>query len=421
MLLRGGGESGPVGDYRVWINSAPEGAEVFLNDQSYGKTPLQLSDLADGEYHLRLEYPEADPIDTQFTLTGQEQVTFPNFIITKEVYVNSIPQGAKVFVDGRPTELTTPALVNVPVMDSVNIRLEHAKSDYPVKLAGFKAGSGEFTADDDYLWETNFNESEGHWELIGRFLKEITISSKPQGADVMIEGREVPIGQTPGKMRVPFGSTKLILVKSGFGAKVRAISIDEHFRGSLFYEMFRNVKINAVGKSNPQGGDIGATIYQLESEGKISQLDEKTPTEMLLSGVEHRLFFKRKGYHDTSVIIGVNQNNLKVVMSSEAEDQSTQQVAEEPEYDENKANLLFVFIDRKSKDPIEGVDVIAEVKESRERILLGTTNEFGRLSVMIDPGKYKFISEKEGYREWDDGESIDAGKSYEYRKKLRKD
>lgn len=422
LLLRGGGESGPVGDYRIWINSAPEGAEVYINDQLYGKTPLQLSDIDNGEYELRLNHPQADPVDTQFILTEGSQVTFPNFILTREVYVNSIPQGARVYVNSSETDLITPALVDVPIMDSVNLKLEHDNSRYPVKLSGFDAESGEFKADDDYIWEKNFNEEANRWELTGRFLKEITISSKPQGADVLIEGRETPIGQTPGKMMIPFGSSKLTLVKAGFETKIRTVNIAADFKGSLFYEMFRQVRIGAVDKSNSNGPDLGATVYKIESEGKVSQVDEKTPAQMLLSGVEHRIYLAKDGYRDTSLIIGVNQNELVAKMTSKSETQpNNQPVAQKPEEDKDKAELLFIFTDRKSKEPLEGVDVVAEEKDTRERILLGTTNSEGRLEVRLVEGKYKFIASKDGYREWDDGEKISKGKKYKYKKKLRRD
>ncbi len=84
-LFSGGkGASGPSGDYRVWINSVPEGATVYINDERSGKTPLQLNNIDDGSYKMRIEMADADVIDTQFVLENGEQITFPNFIMTRQ-------------------------------------------------------------------------------------------------------------------------------------------------------------------------------------------------------------------------------------------------------------------------------------------------------------------------------------------------
>lgn len=419
-LVAGGGSDGPKGDYRVWINSEPEGAEVLLNGQIYGKTPLQLADITDGEYNLRLALDSGNFIDTQFVLEEEEQIVFPNFIFTKEIYINSDPQGAAIFVDNIDQGMTTPALIGVPIGDIIDIKLKHDMGKYPLVLSDFSIESGEFRKDRKSHWDYDAETQDGWPELIGRFQRDVSISSMPQGADIYIGDSSEPIGQTPGEFVMPFGATRLRLVKPGFEDKVRTVNINAQFQGSLFYKLYREVTVSAVSVADLRGPDIGASIYRIESEGEVADISEKTPAKLSLTGVEHKIYLKKDGFLDTSYVIGVNQTELKAVLSKK-DDKSKPDVIAEEEDDSEKGILIFEFIDKKSKEPIAGVDVIAERKSDRKKILLGTSNEYGRLSVKLEEGKYNLLSSKEGYEEWDDGEKIKKNREYKYKVKLKKD
>jgi hypothetical protein len=412
-LFSGGeGASGPSGDYRVWINSVPEGATVYINDERSGKTPLQLNNIDDGTYKMRIEMDDADVIATQ--------LTFPNFIMTRQTYINSIPPGASVFVDQKQIDGVTPLLVKLPLKDSVDIRLEHPNTDNPLHLAGFNTTSGTFKADNAELWSFSHNQENNLNELVGTFLKSVKISSKPQGADVYLNDSPDPIGQTPGDMLIPFGESRLKLVKSGFEDKIRTVNIGENFQGSLFYELYRTVSVHAVSASNPSGTDIAANITKIESEGRVSPSTDKTPIDLLLTGVEHRIYFSKPGYADTSFIVGVNQNELKAVMRSLAKQPEPEQTVEKEE-EVDHGVLIFIFTDNKSNDPVADVDIVAERKSDKKRIHLGTTNEYGRLSLNLEVGKYKFIASKDGYKNWDDDKTIKKNKEYKFEKELKRE
>jgi serine/threonine protein kinase len=419
-LFSGGkGVSGPSGNYRVWINSVPEGATIYLNDERSGKTPLQLNNIEDGTYKMRLEMADADVIDTQFVLASGGQITFPNFILTRQTYISSVPPGAKIFVDQKPIDGVTPQLVKLPIKDSVNIRLEHPNAENPLQISDFKTYDGTFKAENADLWTYSYNKENNLNELVGRFLKTVKISSKPQGADVYLNDSSEPIGQTPGDIQIPFGESKLRLAKSGFEDKIRTINISENFEGSLFYELYRTVRIHAVSASNPDGTDIAANITKIESEGRVSPSSDKTPIDLLLTGVEHRIYLRKSGYADTSFIVGVNQSELKAVMRSLAKEPEREQIAQEEE-DVDHGIVIFFFKDNKDDQPLADVDVIAENREDKKRIHLGTTNEYGRLSLNLAVGKYKFIASKDGYKDWDDDKTIKKNKEYKFEKELKR-
>jgi len=422
-LIGGESQSGPSGDYRLWINSVPEGARVSINGESYGKTPLQIRDIEDGEYSLLLEMDNAEPIDTTFTLASGGQITFPNFIMRRQAYITSIPQDADIFIDNAATGKKTPALIGLPIDDSVSIRLEHEKAKFPVSLKSFYVNSGKFNAGDNSFWSYKFNQENDLPELTGRFLKEVTISTKPQGAKVYIDDKKEPAGQTPEKILIPFGVSQIKLVKSGFLDKVRTVEITENFEGSLFYEMFREVSIKAVARDDQNGKDINAKIYRIESEGRVSQIDEETPLDLQLTGVEHRIFFRKDGFIDTSFVVGVTQNELKAVLrkKSDKAEQKPQPQDEVKGDISEQGILIFVVVDEKNKKPLADVDIMAEEKGERERVHLGKTNEYGRFSVYINPGKYKLLAFKDGYERWDEDEKIDKQREYKFEIELERD
>ncbi|NIS17383.1 MAG: carboxypeptidase regulatory-like domain-containing protein [candidate division Zixibacteria bacterium] len=209
-------------------------------------------------------------------------------------------------------------------------------------------------------------------------------------------------------------------MKSGFEDKIRLVNIDKDFQGSLFYELYREVAVTAVAASNPRGGDIGAKITRIESEGRISESTDKTPITLSLTGVEHRIYLSKNGYVDTSFVIGVNQSDLRAVMRKEGEVVNEEELMAETEEETEKAVLVFFFKDDDTDEPLEGVNILAERKDDRRKVHLGTTDEFGRFSVQLDAGKYKLIAEKDGYKGWDDGKSIDQNKEYRIEEELER-
>jgi serine/threonine protein kinase len=416
--LLGGGGTGPKGSYRVWINSEPEGADVFINDSNFGRTPLQIAKLEDGVYSLRLRLDQGQLKDTQFVLEPDENLIFPNFIFTSDLYINSIPQDAAIFIDNIDIGRTTPALVPLPLIDSVDIRLEHAGGKTPLALSAFKVTSGAFRADKNNRWEYTFSQEDDRPELLGRFLCEINITSKPQGADIYVDDGNRPLGQTPGQFLVPYGSVKLRLSKTGFEDKIRTVNITEQNQGPFSYELFREVQITSVAASDKKGADIGATIYKIESEGKVAESSDRTPAKLLLTGVEHKIYLGKDGFRDTAFVIGVNQAELKAVLSK-IEEKPTP-VPSQEERDTEKAFVVFVVTDKKSKEPLEGVDILAERKSDKKKVLLGSTNEYGRLAEEIEADNYKFIANLDGYKDWDDGKRVKKNREYKFEVKLRR-
>jgi len=94
---------------RLQIQSQPTGAQVFVNDQPVGRTPLEQS-LVPGD-KLRLELKGFSPIPYEFK-AGEAPPVYQFIPIKTDELIDSAPQGAKVVLDEIAQEGQTPLKVH---------------------------------------------------------------------------------------------------------------------------------------------------------------------------------------------------------------------------------------------------------------------------------------------------------------------
>ena len=86
-------------EYIVNIDSNPQGAKLFINDEMRGTTPLKLS-LPPASYALKLEKATFNTLTTNIDVMKDNEVF--KFDLTNQegsVYITTIPDKAMVFVD----------------------------------------------------------------------------------------------------------------------------------------------------------------------------------------------------------------------------------------------------------------------------------------------------------------------------------
>jgi hypothetical protein len=121
----------------LFVNSEPNGADVFINGaKQSGQTPVTLP-LAPGQYNLVLRHQGYDAYSGSVQVKDNAQTQVVTRLTEKVnnrvawTQVNSDPKGAEIFVDGEATGKATPARVELPIgIHSVTLRLEGFK---PVK------------------------------------------------------------------------------------------------------------------------------------------------------------------------------------------------------------------------------------------------------------------------------------------------
>ena len=113
----------------IFIQSDPSGADIYLSDNSTGKTtPDTLKNLAVGTYKITLKYPKYN--DTSFySVVYQNTTTSENITLTKmldygDLYIQSDPSGAAIYIDNNNTGQSTPDTIKHLVVGSHNVTLK---------------------------------------------------------------------------------------------------------------------------------------------------------------------------------------------------------------------------------------------------------------------------------------------------------
>ena len=85
------------------VSSAPSGAQVFLNNQLRGTTPLELKDLPAGSYKITLSHDGYDQVEETLELAAGSS-NRKDFILASSqggIELNIYPAGVKVFLNVR--------------------------------------------------------------------------------------------------------------------------------------------------------------------------------------------------------------------------------------------------------------------------------------------------------------------------------
>lgn len=113
----------------LFVTSTPSGANIYLDDFNTGKvTPDTIKPLAPDNYSIKLSL--ADYRDTTITTTvSTGTLTTENVELTfyeprGSITLNSDPEGARVYLNGKDTELFTPAKLSKLEAGNYEIKLE---------------------------------------------------------------------------------------------------------------------------------------------------------------------------------------------------------------------------------------------------------------------------------------------------------
>ena len=110
---------------RIVINSTPSGADVYLNDKVVGKTPLDLKDIEEGEYKLKVVLPQYTPYEENITVEKGKTIKEDIALVKAQTFlsITSNPAGAKVFIDNIEKGITPYEDVNIN-LGTHKVRLE---------------------------------------------------------------------------------------------------------------------------------------------------------------------------------------------------------------------------------------------------------------------------------------------------------
>ena len=161
------------------INSKPSGGTIILDGEEKGTTPGNLKGLKTGAHQIEVKMDGygAWSESVEINADRENKLTAELQILTGSLSVKSEPSNAKINIEGKEIG-NTPA--NIPAIIPGKHLVE-------VKMAGYE------------VWSENIDVSSSKENIINAVLQKlvasVNIKSKPTGAIVIVDGKEV--GNTP--------------------------------------------------------------------------------------------------------------------------------------------------------------------------------------------------------------------------------
>jgi hypothetical protein len=215
----------------LYIKTDPLGAEVTLNEQRVGETPLTLANLTTGNY--RIEARKGDyygRMDVDVIADKFSTVSIPMELLKARLTVITEPPEAQIFLDGQEVGKSPVTLAGVAVGGH---RIEAQKYGY------LKTGE-----------DVSVSKSE---EMITLSLVQggvIKISSDPGGAQVEIAGKN--IGLTPKEYFVSPGNYRVKIAKNDYQSFESRVQINAGEEKVVQATLVPNFGFLSV-SSNPSG------------------------------------------------------------------------------------------------------------------------------------------------------------------------
>jgi formylglycine-generating enzyme required for sulfatase activity len=254
---------------RINFNSQPEGAQVLVDEESIGITPLQEAPVAAGERQVRVLAERYLPTKQLIEVNGMDEVQEFSFELEPawaNIAISSIPVGATVYVDGEAVA-TTPSL------------LELLQGEHQIVLEMPRYRS----------WQQALSVSASVHQNLEPIVLEpadglLQLSSQPRGANVTVDGEYQ--GQTPLELSlVPEESHRIAIFKPGYSRASRSLALEP--------EEVRKMHLTL----KPQLGEVMVRVKPEQAELFVNGASRGSGNQTLkLPAYEQTLEVKLPGY-----------------------------------------------------------------------------------------------------------------------------
>ncbi len=246
-----------------------DGARIYVDDQEVGVAPITEMGVPSGRRHFKIRAENYQDLKTDVIIEGCDELQSFDFALVpgwSDVFISSIPQDAKVWVDGNPAG-KTPA------------KIELLEGTYQLEISaeGFKT------------WKTRLAVQANHPQTLDDIRLEpadgtLALMTNPPRANVTVG--KTYIGQTPLKIKLlPDTQHEILISKAGY----ENISRDIEVVTAELKELTVNLK--------PREGMILFTMEPADAELFVDGKNRGTvPQKLKLIAISHQLEIKKKGY-----------------------------------------------------------------------------------------------------------------------------
>lgn len=275
----------------IFIASDPAGAQIFLDSINTGKiTPDSIIDIAAGDHKITLK--KNNYIDTTLIVTVQEDqavsksITLSPVIIRGNIYLDSQPGGAQIYINGNNTSKTTPdTLSNYPV-GTYSITLKknsYRDTTFQITVIGYLTVSKKVTL-------TSITGS-------------IFIQSNPSGADIYLSDKSTGTTTPDTIKNLVTGTYKITLKYPEYNDTTFYADVKQN---EVTNKDITLVKMIEYGDLYIQSTPSGAGIYvDNNNTGKYTPETIKG----LVVG-DHDVTLKLNGYFDANLTVNIQKNTV---------------------------------------------------------------------------------------------------------------
>jgi hypothetical protein len=188
-----------VGSLSVVAN--PSEAKIFLNGKLMGLSPLEISALSVGKYDLKITLEDCETWQKHIEISAGQKI-FINANLTKtatygEIFINSNPEDAVIFIDSQHHGATPKTIRNIPV----------GVHQISLILSGYEKFSKNVTIQPG----KNVDLKENLKSIESHQTGQITIDSVPSNANIYLDS--VYQGKTPKILKGISAGTHSIAIK----------------------------------------------------------------------------------------------------------------------------------------------------------------------------------------------------------------
>lgn len=316
VIFSSGGET--VNEAYLTISTTPSESELFINNKSIGKTPIEEFKIeSDVNLTLRISKDGFVPVDTLINVKSGEKnnLTFNlNPVKKEQIKIVTDPAGAKLIVNN--------SLAGNSPLESYSVRpgLNHIK----IEKVGYLIVDTTFRVEKDLSKSFTFSlRKDPDFKGFG-ILK---ITSKPIGASVLLNGVEV--GKTPYENpEIPVAEYQLTIRENGYTDYNESVKIISSRTKSISKQLTSSSTTTAgeFGKIKITTKPSEATVYL---DGKFVGSTPYTNDKMPVG--THNLVIKKKGFTEISETLTISLDKLTPVSKNLEASQNLETLAGEIE------------------------------------------------------------------------------------------
>ncbi|MCB0392722.1 MAG: PEGA domain-containing protein [Bdellovibrionales bacterium] len=266
-------------DTILQIETSPAGAEVYLNNQRWGVTPVVLRGLPVGKYTILLDHMKFNSIREEILISSGAKVSVKKTLTPAKSYfeIDSTPSKAKAYINGKFIGMTPLYNVSLLSHQSYELKLVHKFTETVQRtVRGLKDQKQSIQVDLPYK-QTQFS-----------------INSNPTGASIYIDGEYVGMTtKTPPEIvAVEVGRHIIALKKDGFLEKEIVFSFMPNEQ-----KHFGIIELEAEPKREPSSPQKNLSINNLLDHQRSEHSYRWKPSLFVETSSPTNNLLKNSGYY----------------------------------------------------------------------------------------------------------------------------